>query len=141
MSDASDEHGRDLTTSASAAAWYRAAQRSARPPEDPRPPLRNAVRADPTFAVAVADLGALTGEEPSSRLTRPATTWERHHQEIVVAATDGHSARAVALLREHLAEVGCDPLAVRTVAARVSDDDVSDLADQLPSCHSPAQVS
>jgi hypothetical protein len=141
MNDASDEHGRDLSTSASAAAWYRAAQRSARPPEDPRPPLRNAVRADPTFAVAVADLGALTGEEPSATVTRPATTWERHHQEIVAAAVDGHSPRAVALLREHLAEVGCDPLAVRIVGDQAPDDDVSDLAEQLPGCHAPASVS
>ena len=142
MNDASDEHGRDLSTSADAAAWYREAQRSARRPEDPRPPLREAVSADPAFAIAVADLDALTGSTTTSPVTRPATTWERHHQEIVTAASGGHVPRAVALLREHLCEVGCDPLAVRIVEDHATDTcDLEDLANQLPNCHSPIEVS
>jgi hypothetical protein len=142
MTNASDEHGRDLSTSADAAAWYREAQRSARRPEDPRPPLRAAVSADPTFAIAVVDLDALDGAQTTSPVTRPATTWERHHHEIVTAVTSGHLPRAVALLREHLHEVGCDPLAVRIVEDHATDDcDLEDLATALPSCHSPIEVS
>jgi hypothetical protein len=142
MTDASDEHGRDLSTSTSAAAWYREAQRSAHQPDDPRPPLREAVSADPKFAIAVADLDALNGKPSTSAVTRPLTTWERHHQEIVAAASGGHVPRAVALLREHLAEVGCDPLAVRVVVDHASDDDdLADLATGLPNCHPRARVS
>jgi len=42
--------------------------------------------------------------------------WERHHNEVVRTAASGDSKRAVDLLREHLAGVGCDPLAFRIVA-------------------------
>jgi hypothetical protein len=116
MDDAFDAHGRTLSTSPAAAAWYREAQRTAHEPDDPRRPLREAVTADPTFAVAAADLDALTGEAAVCPVSRPVTTWERHHQEIVATATSGQASRALALLREHLAEVGCDPLAARIVA-------------------------
>ena len=47
--------------------------------------------------------------------------------------------RACDLLREHLANVGCDPLAVRiTTQPRepvARDDDLEELASQLPGCH------
>ena len=133
---ASDEHGRDLSTTADAAAWYREAQRSAAQPEDPRPALRAAVNADATFAIAVADLDALTGELTTSPVARPATTWERHHHEIVTAASRGHVPRALALLREHLREVGCDPLAVRIVEDHgTGTSELEDLAAELPNCH------
>ena len=51
-----------------------------------------------------------TPREPA----RPSTSWERHHCEIV---TEAHRdvGRASGILREHLADVGCDPLAVHIV--------------------------
>jgi hypothetical protein len=65
--------------------------------------------------------------------------WERHHIEVVNAAAAGHVTRASDLLREHLASVGCDPLAVR-ITARLRgpvarDDALDELATQLPGCH------
>ena len=41
--------------------------------------------------------------------------WERHHIEVVRAAAAGNHSRAADLLREHLASLGCDPLALRIV--------------------------
>lgn len=43
-------------------------------------------------------------------------TWERHHVEVVGTAATGNPNRAADLLREHLAGVGCDALAVRITA-------------------------
>ena len=65
--------------------------------------------------------------------------WERHHIEVVRTAATGNTERASDLLREHLATVGCDPLAVR-IAAHLRrscghDDDFEDLAGRLPGCH------
>jgi len=65
--------------------------------------------------------------------------WECHHIEVVTAAAAGHVTRASDLLREHLTSVGCDPLAVR-ITARLrepvaGDDDLENLASQLPGCH------
>ena len=65
--------------------------------------------------------------------------WERHHVEVVATAAAGQAARAADLLREHLASVGCDPLAIR-ITARLQPpagpgDDFEDLAGQLPGCH------
>ena len=51
-----DDHGRPLTTNATAAAWYRAAQGSVVNGDGPDPALRRALQADPTFAVAACDL-------------------------------------------------------------------------------------
>jgi DNA-binding GntR family transcriptional regulator len=65
--------------------------------------------------------------------------WERHHIEVVSAAAADRVTRASDLLREHLASVGCDPLAVRITARlrepTARDDDLEDLASQLPGCH------
>jgi hypothetical protein len=54
-----EDHGRAVTTNASAAAWYRRAQRAV----DLRvatAALRFAVETDPTFGLAAADLAAIT---------------------------------------------------------------------------------
>jgi hypothetical protein len=132
-----EDHGRVVTTNAAAAAWYRRAQRAA----DPRraaTALRLAVSADPDFALAAADLAAITGTPGRHPGGRP-MNWERHHIEVVTAAAKGHVTRASDLLREHLASVGCDPLAVR-ITARLREpvarnDDWENLATQLPGCH------
>ena len=95
-------------------------------------------RADPGFGLAAADLAALTGtpgQQPAGR----AMNWERHHIEVVATAAAGQATRAADLLREHLASVGCDPLAIR-ITARLQPptgpgDDFEDLAGQLPGCH------
>lgn len=126
-----------VSTHPQAAAWYRRAQRAA----DPRRAamaLRLAVTADPDFALAAADLEAITGT-PGRYPGRRPMNWERHHIEVVTTAAAGHVTRASDLLREHLASVGCDPLAVR-ITARVRepvarDDDLENLASQLPGCH------
>jgi hypothetical protein len=41
--------------------------------------------------------------------------WERHHIEVVHTAVSGNLSRAGDLIRDHLASVGCDPLALRIV--------------------------
>ena len=73
------------------------------------------------------------------RHSRGQMNWERHHIEIVRTAASGNAKRAADLLREHLAGVGCDPLAVRIVAQMRQpagmDDGFGDLAGQLPDCH------
>jgi hypothetical protein len=132
-----EDHGRVVTANPQAAAWYRRAQRAA----DPRRAamaLRLAVTADPDFALAAADLEAITGTPARHPSSRP-MNWERHHIEVVNAAAAGHVTRASDLLREHLASVGCDPLAVRITARlrepMARDDDFEDLASQLPGCH------
>ena len=126
-----------VTTNPQAAAWYRRAQRAA----DPRRAamaLRLAVTADPDFALAATDLEAINGT-PGRHPGRRPMNWERHHIEVVTAAASGHVTRASDLLREHLASVGCDPLAVRITARlrdpKARDDDLEKLASQLPGCH------
>ena len=61
-----------------------------------------------------------------------AMNWERHHIEVVATAAAGQATRAADLLREHLASVGCDPLAIRIVArlqpSTRPGDDFEDLA-------------
>jgi hypothetical protein len=69
--------------------------------------LRLAVTADPDFSLAAADLAAITGTPARPPGRRP-MNWERHHIEVVTAATAGHATQASDLLREHLASVGCD---------------------------------
>jgi hypothetical protein len=76
--------------------------------------LRRAVNADPAFGLAVADLDAIT-QAPPSRISGHQMNWERHHIELVRTAAAGNVRRATDLLREHLASVGCDPLARRIV--------------------------
>ena len=125
-----------VTASPQAAAWYRRAQRAADPYRAAKA-LRLAVATDPDFALAGADLAAITGA-PGRPAARRAMNWERHHIEVVSAAAAGHLTRASDLLREHLASIGCDPLAVR-ITARLREpkatDHLVDLASQLPGCH------
>jgi hypothetical protein len=109
-----EDHGRVVTANPRAAAWYRRAQRAASS-HRAAAALRLALRADPGFALAAADLAALTGtpgQQPAGR----AMNWERHHIEVVATAAAGQPVRAADLLREHLASVGCDPLAIRITA-------------------------
>jgi hypothetical protein len=131
-----DVHGRVVTANQRAAARYRQAQRAA----DSRlaaTALRLAVNADPAFGLAVADLHAITGtahQIPSHRQMN----WERHHIEVVCAAAAGNAKRAADLFREHLASVGCDPLAFRIAAMHQQPgekNDFENLASQLPGCH------
>jgi hypothetical protein len=132
-----EDHGRVVTASSRAATWYRQAQRAI----DRRratTALRLAVEVDPAFDLALADLDAMTGTS-HQRQSRGQMNWERHHIEVVRTAASGNGQRAADLLREHLAGVGCDPLAVRIVAqmrqpARI-DDGFEDLTGQLPDCH------
>jgi DNA-binding GntR family transcriptional regulator len=131
----SDDHGRHLTTSPDAAEWYRRAQRVAHHRDEPSAALRRAIEADPGFALAVADLDALSGTASMPRSAQRISIWERHHREIVVATANGHVGRAITLLREHLSEVGCDPLALRVVGDAVTDDSVDDLRRNQPGCH------
>ena len=125
-----------VTASPQAAAWYRRAQRAADPYRAAKA-LRLAVTADPDFALAATDLAAITGT-PGRPPGRQPMNWERHHIEVISAAAAGHLTRASDLLREHLASIGCDPLAVR-ITARLREpkarDDLDDLASQLPGCH------
>jgi hypothetical protein len=132
-----EDHGRVVTASLSAATWYRQAQRAT----DRRraiTALRHAVEADPAFDLALADLDAMTGTS-GQRHSRGQMNWERHHIEVVRTAASGNAKRAADLLREHLAGVGCDPLAFRIVAhlrqSMAMDNDFEDLAGQLPDCH------
>lgn len=132
-----EDHGRVVTANPRAAAWYRWAQRAAGP-HRAAAALRLAVRADPGFGLAIADLAALTGT-PGRQPAVQAMNWERHHIEVVASAAAGQATRAADLLREHLASVGCDPLAIR-ITARLQPptgpgDDFEDLAGQLPGCH------
>ena len=130
-------HGRAVTASLRAATWYRHAQRAI----DHRraaTALRHAVEADPAFELARADLDAITGTSDQHHI-RGQMNWERHHIEIIRTAASGNGKRAADLLREHLAGVGCDPLAFRIVAQALQpagmDDDFENLAAQLPDCH------
>jgi DNA-binding FadR family transcriptional regulator len=168
LGPAVEDHGRAVTASLRASTWYRQAQRAI-DRRRATTALRLAVEADPAFELALADLDAMYASSNNplvSRLTCPgqavreqtgysATTpisgtsgqrhsrrqmnWERHHIEIVRAAASGNGKRAADLLREHLAGVGCDPLAFRIVAQMRqpagTDDDIEDLARRLPDCH------
>jgi hypothetical protein len=132
-----EDHGRVVTANRRAAALYRQAQRAA-DAHQARTALRLAVDADPAFGLAIADLGALAGTADAP-LNRPQMNWERHHIEVVRSAATGNGTRAADLLREHLASVGCDPLAVRILAqfrhAGGRDEEFEDLARRLPGCH------
>ena len=112
-----DVHGRILTTNPEAAAWYRRAQESSDRRATVRA-LQSALQWDPGFAVAAADLGYLASA-PSPPAGAPPQAWERHHIEIVRTVQAGNTARARALLIEHLATVGCDPLATAIAAPEV----------------------
>lgn len=132
-----DVHGRMVTAKRRAAARYRQAQRAAGS-RLATTALRLAIHADPAFGLAVADLNAITGTA-SQIPSHQQMNWERHHIEVVRAAATGNARRAADLLREHLASVGCDPLAFR-IAAMLrqpagKNDDFENLASHLPGCH------
>jgi hypothetical protein len=131
-------HGRVVTANIEAAALYREAQQAA-DASDTVTALRQAVRADPTFGLAIADLGAFT-ETSSGSASARLMNWERHHIEVVRTAAAGNLGRAADLLREHLARVGCDPVALRIVIElrqRAGQrDGLDDLTGHLPACHS-----
>lgn len=94
---------------------------------DPTDALRRAVATDPQFSVALADLGAWTGDDVP--LPGPGSTpWERRHLEIVAQASVD-PLRAEVLLREHAARSGCDPLALLIVARRLDGMDGMRLTD------------
>jgi DNA-binding GntR family transcriptional regulator len=126
-----------VTANFQAAAFYRQAQQAADASITVEA-LRHAVMADPGFGLAVADLAAITKAPPSPTVGRP-MSWERHHIEVVRTASAGNVSRATDLLREHLASVGCDPLALRIVTdlrRRTGDRyGLEDLSAQLPGCH------
>ena len=132
-----EDHGRAVTASVRAAACYGQAQRALDRPQA-MTALRLAVEADPAFELALADLDAMTGSS-GRRHRRGQMNWERHHIEVVRTAASGNGQRAADLLREHLAAVGCDPLAFLIVAqARQPDEmdeDFENLAGRLPHCH------
>ena len=128
---AAEEHGRTVTANHRAAAWYRQAQRAADCRQATRA-LELAVTADPAFGLAIADLNAIKGrstEDPRGRKMN----WERHHIEVVNAAATDDAIRAADLLREHLANVGCDPLAFRIISHLRWPSWVTD--ERVPGCH------
>ena len=132
-----DVHGRVVTANQRAAARYRQAQRAAGS-RLAATALRLAVHADPAFGLAVADLDAITATAAQGP-SHQQMNWERHHIEVVRAAAAGHARRAADLLREHLASIGCDPLAFG-IAAMLrqpagQNDDFENLARRLPGCH------
>jgi hypothetical protein len=132
-----------VTANIEAAAFYRRAQQAA-DASDSVTALRHAVTADPTFGLAIADLDALTQTPPGVIGGRP-MNWERHHIEVVRTAAAGNHSRAADLLREHLASVGCDPLAlsiVTTLRRRAGyRDGLEDFSGQIPGCHPSSRQS
>jgi hypothetical protein len=136
-----EDHGRAVTSNTQAAAFYRQAQQ-ARDAADAITGLRHAVTIDPAFGLATADLDALT-ETPPGVIDGHQMNWERHHIEVVRMAAAGNHTRAADLLREHLANIGCDPLALRIVTElrrrEGHQDGLDDLRGQLPRCH-PASM-
>jgi hypothetical protein len=133
-----ESHGRRLTTTPEAAARYRSAQARSGDRASLVAALRAAVRADPGFVVAAADLAALApgaGDAVAARAATPLRAWERHHVEVVAAAAGRDARRAVDLLREHLAVVTCDPVATAVVVGAAAGEALDDILDRLPGCH------
>jgi DNA-binding GntR family transcriptional regulator len=126
-----DDHGRPLTATPEASAWYRKAQQSG-DLEATKQALRRAMECDPAFALAFADLSLLagTGPGPSALGTH---AWERHHIEIVRSVQAGDRQRAVALIADHLSILRCDPIATRIVGPEK-------YGDELPDCHPAAWI-
>jgi hypothetical protein len=75
---------------------------------------------------------------PPDPTASSANRWERHHREIVELATHGNAGRAAMLLREHLTDVGCDPIAARAVVTGLTVvgalNDAHALIDRLSRC-------
>jgi hypothetical protein len=132
-----EDHGRAVTATEEAAAFYRQAQQALDSAQTVAA-LGRAVQADPTFGLAVADLDAIT-QAPSHPIRGHQMNWERHHIEVVRTAAAGNIHRAADLLREHLASVGCDPLARRIVTdlrQRMGHQPgTDDLGTPIPRCH------
>jgi hypothetical protein len=135
-----EDHGRVVTASMQAAAFYRQAQQAVDSAQTVTA-LRRAVNTDPGFGLAVADLDAIT-QAPPSPISGQQMNWERHHIEVVRTAAAGNVRRAADLLREHLVSVGCDPLARRIVTElrqRMGylghPAGPEDLGDPVPGCH------
>lgn len=132
-----EDHGRVITANGRAATFYRQAQR-ALDLKDATTSLELTVAADPNFELAVADLDSITLAPPNFLIGRT-MTWERHHIEVVRMAAAGNFARAADLLREHLASVGCDPLALRIVTELGRKfgcgNGLQDLLVHFPPCH------
>jgi hypothetical protein len=132
-----EDHGRVVTATKRAAAFYRQAQQAVDSAHTVTA-LRRAVTADPAFGLAVADLDAIT-QTPPSPISAHQMNWERHHIEVVRTAAAGNVRRAADLLREHLASVGCDPLARRIVTdlrQRIGHPTgPEDLGGPVPDCH------
>jgi hypothetical protein len=132
-----EDHGRAVTASSRAAAFYRQAQRAIDRRRATKA-LRLAVEADPAFELALSDLDATSGISGQHH-SRGQMNWERHHIEVLRTAASGNVERATDLLREHLGNVGCDPLLLRIVAdlrnAFGKEDNFEDLVDRLPDCH------
>jgi hypothetical protein len=141
-----EDHGRAVTAIGHAATFYRQAQKPAEVSNIVMA-LRHATTTDPNFALAVADLDALTGAPPGVSAGRQ-TNWERHHIEVVRTAAVGNHSRAADMLREHIASVGCDPVGCDPLALRIVTelrwraghrDGLDDLRSRLPRCH-PASM-
>ena len=132
-----EDHGRAVTANMQAAAFYRQAQQAVDSAQTVTA-LRRAVNADPAFGLAVADLDAITQASPRP-ISGHQMNWERHHIEVVRTAADGNVRRAADLLREHLASVGCDPLARRIVTdlrqGMGHQAGPEDLGGPVPGCH------
>jgi hypothetical protein len=127
--ESTDDHGRHLTATPEASAWYRKAQQAA-DLQTTKWALRKALECEPRFAVASADFSVLVGASPGP--TDIGTqAWERHHIEIVRSVQAGDRRRAVALLADHLSTLVCDPIAIRIVAPEKS-------GYRLPHCHPAA---
>jgi hypothetical protein len=90
---------------------YQAARSAVCARSDPLPFLRQAAEAG--HAAATADLAALAGS--ASMQAGRSGRWLRQHCEVVAIAST-NPGRAEALLRDHAAEFGCDPLALFVVA-------------------------
>jgi hypothetical protein len=133
---ARESHGHPLSTTTEAARLYRTAQHEVREPLTLLSALRMAMVSDPHFAVAAFDLAALGGVPPPPAPTA-LHTWERHHIEVVLSATRGTTCRAVDLLRDHLSEVGCDPIATTVVLDATRGERLDDLRDRPPCWHTP----
>lgn len=138
-----DDHGRSLSTSVRAAGLYRRAVRVLwERPDDSTRLLGAALGADAGFALAAAGLAALAPSGISPLLESPPGNrlecWERRHLDVVGVALEGDGERASALLREHLTDVGCDPVAFFAVARlRRRRDDLAGLADAACPLHLP----
>jgi hypothetical protein len=114
LMESTDDHGRPLSTTPEASAWYRRAQQSGDLDTTKRA-LRKALECEPGFAVASADLCVLGGTGPQQTPTGT-HAWERHHIEIICNVHAGDRKRAIALLADHLSTLDCDPIATRIVA-------------------------